>query len=96
VIDGVTVTAPSPVPLAGDTASQDTGSEAVHDSVPPPVFDTAMVLAAGALPPVVAENDSEAGDVDSTGGDGGATVNVTGIIFGEPATPPALTVTSVV
>ena len=53
-------------------------------------------MAAGALPPVVAENESDAGEVDRAGGDGGATLNVTGIVFGEPATAPAVIVTSVV
>ena len=33
---------------------------------------------------------------DSAGGVGGSTVKVTGIVFGEPVAPAAVTVTSVV
>ena len=37
-----------------------------------------------------------AGVTDSAGGVGGSTVSVTGIVFGEPVAPAAVTVTSVV
>ena len=94
--DGVTVTVPAFVPLPGDTLIQAALSDAVQSIDPLPVFDTANVFAAGDAPPAVAENESVVGVTASTGGAGGSTVNVTGIVFGEPATPAAVTVTSVV
>ena len=54
---------------------------------------TASVFAAGALPPTVAANASEAGATASAGGAGAVTVSVTGIVAGAPATPGAATVT---
>jgi hypothetical protein len=71
-MDGVTVTVPPFVPLAGATLSQLALSDAVQFMDPPPVLETVIVFAAGLAPPAVAENDSEAGVVDSTGGGGGA------------------------
>jgi hypothetical protein len=96
LIDGVTVIVPAPVPLAGDTLSQLALSDAVQSSVPEPAFDTLSVFAAGLEPPAVALNDRLVGDTDSDAGAGGSTVSVTGIVFGEPFAPDALTVTSVV
>src|SRR4051812_6497333 len=64
--------------------------------VPPPVFATASVLAAGSAPPCVALNERLDGVTDSAGGVGALTVNVTGIVAGEPPAPLAVTVTSVV
>ncbi len=57
------------------------------------MFVTASVFAAGALPPTVAANESEAGATASAGGAGAVTVSVTGIVAGAPATPGAATVT---
>ncbi len=94
MIDGVTVTDPAPVPLPGETDSHGTPSEADQLSVPAPVFATSIVFAAGEAPPEVPLKDSAAGDTESTGG-GGSTTNVTGIVFGEPLAPAAVTVTSV-
>ena len=96
VIDGVAVIVPALVPLAGDTLSQLALSDAVQSIEPPPVLLTDKVLAAGLAPPCVALNDRLAGVTDSAGGVGGSTVNVTGIVFGEPVAPGAVTVTSVV
>ena len=96
MIDGVTVTVPAFVPLPGDTLSQLTPSDAVQSIDPPPVFETANVLAAGDAPPAVPLNDSVAGVTDSAGGVGGSTVNVTATVFGEPVAPADATVMSVV
>jgi hypothetical protein len=96
LIDGVTVTVPAFVPLAGATLSQLALSDAVQFSEPPPVFETASVFAAGLGPPATAENESAAGDTDNAGGVGASSVSVTGIVFGEPVTPVAVTVTSAV
>ena len=63
---------------------------------PPPVLLTESVLAAGLGPPCVAVKDRLVGDTVSVGGVGGSTVKVTGIVFGEPPAPVAVTVTSVV
>src|SRR4051812_30568946 len=64
--------------------------------VPPPVFATLSVWAAGAAPPAVAVNVRPAGVTDSAGGRTGSTVNVTGMVLGDPAAPGAVTVMSVV
>jgi hypothetical protein len=50
---------------------------------------------AGLAPPAVAEKLRLAGVTESTGA-GGPTVNVTGIVLGEPVAPGAVTVMSVV
>ena len=90
----VTVTAWGAEPLAGATDSHAASSDAVKLSVPPPVFVTSIVLPAGALPPTVAANASDAGDTASAGGGGCAlTVSVTGTVAGEPCAPAAVTVT---
>ena len=68
MIDGVTVTVPAFVPLPGDTLSQLTPSDAVQSIDPPPVFETANVLAAGDAPPAVPLNDSVAGVTDRPAG----------------------------
>jgi hypothetical protein len=94
LIDGVTVTVPEFVPLAGATLSQLAFSDAVQSSEPPPVFEIDSVLAAGLAPPCVAENDSAEGDTDSAGGVGGSSVSVTVTVFGEPVAPEAASVMS--
>ena len=96
VIDGVTVIVPAFVPLVGDTLSHVALSDAVQSIVSPPVLLTASVLAAGSEPPAVAVKARLAGVTDSAGGVGGSTVRVTGMVFGEPVAPDAVTVTSVV
>src|SRR3954463_12364592 len=93
---GVTVSVAGAVALAGVTASHAASSDAVTSSVPPPVLVTATVLAAGLVPPAAAVKASVVGETDSAGGVGGSTVKVTGIVFGEPVAPVAVTVTSVV
>jgi hypothetical protein len=96
-IDGVTVTVPLCVPLAGESDSHVASSLAVQFRVPPPVLVTEIVFAAGLAPPCVAENDKLAGEADNTGGvGGGSSVSVTGIVFGDPVAPAAVTVTSAV
>ena len=88
MIDGVTVTVPGVRCRSRATRSATSApSEAVQSIDPPPVLDTATVFAAGLGPPAVAEKDSVVGVTDSTGGVGGSTVSVTGIVFGEPDTP---------
>jgi hypothetical protein len=94
LIDGVTVTVPAFVPLAGDTLSHDAPSDAVQSSEPPPVLETDSVLAAGFAPPWVAEKDSAEGDTDSAGGVGGSSVSVTVTVLGEPDAPAAASVMS--
>src|SRR3954463_5591706 len=93
---GVTVSVAGAVALAGVTASHAASSDAVTSSVPPPVLVTATVLAAGLVPPAAAVKASVVGETDNAGGVGGLTVRVTGIVFGEPVAPVAVTVTSVV
>src|SRR4051794_40098353 len=51
------------------------------------------VLAPGPAAPSVAVNASDVGATASAGGCGGATVSVTGIVFGDPVAPAAVTVT---
>ena len=75
------------MPLAGDTLNQVWLSDAVQFNVPPPVFDTFTVCAAGLAPPAVAVNDRLAGATANTG-DAGFTVSVTSTVFGEPVAPP--------
>jgi hypothetical protein len=87
---------PELVPLAGDTLSHVALSDAVHGMDPPPVLLTDSVLAAGLEPPAVALNDRLDGVTESAGGTGASSVNVTGIVFGEPSAPVAVTVMSVV
>jgi hypothetical protein len=96
LIAGVTVIVPELVPLAGDTLSQLAVSDAVQSMDPPPVLLTASVLAAGLEPPAVPLNDRLVGDTERAGGVGASSVNVTGIVLGEPVAPAAVTVTSVV
>ena len=93
MIDGVTVSVAGAVALAGVTASHAASSDAVTSSVPPPVFVTATVLAAGLDPPCVALNDRLAGETASAGGAGGSTVSVTAIVLGEPVAPAVVAVT---
>src|SRR3954452_1184392 len=85
---GVTVSVCGAVPEAGDTVIHVASSEAVNDSVPAPVLDTSIVLAAGSVPPAVAENDRLDGETPSTGC-GGSTVSVTATVLGEPLVPAA-------
>src|ERR1700754_3843428 len=80
------------LPLAGVTLSQAASSDVVKLSVPPPVLVTATVCAAGSAPPAVAVKLRPAAPPASTGG-GGATTKVTGMLFGEPVAPVAVTVT---
>jgi hypothetical protein len=47
----------------------------------------------GAPAPSIAENERLVGVTDSAGGAGGLSVSVTGIVFGDPLTPAAVTVT---
>ena len=75
------------MPLAGDAESHAASSVVVNESVPPPVLAIASDLAAGAAPPSTTAKARFAGVTDSAGGCGGSTVSVTGISFGEPATP---------
>ena len=86
-----TVSVCGAVPDAGVTDSHGASSDAVKESVPPPVFVTLSVLVAGLAPPAVAENDRLAGDTEIAGA--AATVRVTGICFGEPWVPAEVTVT---
>jgi hypothetical protein len=83
---------PALLPEAGDTVSHAALLLAVHASVPPPVFETPTVFAAGFDPPAVPENQSDAEDNVSAGG--AATLNVTLIVLGEPVAPGAVTVTT--
>ena len=57
------------------------------------MFATLSGFAAGAAPPTVAANASDAGVTASAGGAGAPTVSVTGIAAGAPVTPGAATVT---
>jgi hypothetical protein len=95
-MDGVTVSVAGAEALAGVTVSQAASSDAVTSRLPLPVFVTDTVLAAGFAPPCVALKASVAGVTASAAGAGGSTVKVTGTVLGEPATPVAVTVTSVV
>jgi hypothetical protein len=62
-------------------------------SVPPPVFVTVALCAAGFAPPCTALMLSVVGDTDKTaGGTDGATVRVTATVNGEPWAPGAVTV----
>ena len=65
------VTSLGAAPLAGDSVSHGTSSDAVKFSVPPPVLDTVTVFEAGDAPPAVPLNVNDAGDTDSAGGGGG-------------------------
>ena len=94
MIDGVTVTVPAFVPLAGDTLIQVALSDAVQSSEPPPVFETASVLAAGLAPPWVAENDRRAGRPTARAASADRASSVTVTVFGEPVAPGAVSVTS--
>src|SRR4051794_24647441 len=96
LIDGVTVIVPVFVPVAGDRLSHVALSDAVQSIDPPPVLLTESVLAAGSDPPAVAVKARLEGVTDRAGGVGGSTVRVTGMVFGEPVAPDAVTVTSVV
>jgi hypothetical protein len=96
VIDGVTVSVAGAVALAGVTVSHAASSDAVTSKVPLPPFVTDTVFAAGLAPPCVALNARVVGETASAGGAGGSTVKVTGIVFGDPDAPAAVTVTSVV
>ncbi len=82
-IDGVAVTVPGAVPLAGLSDSQDADSVALQLIVPPPVFVTSKLCADGFAPPWVAVNDMVVLDTASTGG-AGFTVSATSTVFGEP------------
>ena len=86
-----TVRSRGAVPDAGVTDSHGASSEAVKESVPPPLLATLSVLDAGLVPPAVAEKDRLAGVTESAGA--AATVSVTGICFGEPVVPVEVTVT---
>ncbi len=70
-------------------------SVALQLSVPPPVFVTSKLCAAGLAPPCVAVNDMLVRDTASAGG-AGFTVSATSIVFGEPVAPAAVTVIWVV
>ncbi len=83
---------PAPVPLTGDSVSQVWLSLTVQLRVPPPVFDTLTLCAAGFAPPAVAVKLRLAGVMARTGV-AGFTVSVTATVFGEPLAPVAVTVT---
>jgi hypothetical protein len=75
------VTAPFPVPEAGETASQAALSLALQFRVPPPVLLMLRVLAAGLLPPCWAVKDRLVGLAPIAGGTGAAvTVSATGTV----------------
>ena len=78
-------------PLAGVTVSQLASSAAVKLRLPPPVFVTLSVLAAGFAPPAVPLKASDAGVTASAGA--GSTTSVTVTSRGEPAAPADVTVT---
>ena len=84
------------LPARGVTDSHGASSATVKVSVPPPVLVTDTFCAPGFAPPCVAVKRALAGVTASAGGGGGSTVNVTGIVRGEPPRPRRLTVTSVV
>ena len=93
-IAAATVSSPAPVPLPGVTDSHGASSEAVHDSVPPPVLLTVKARVAGAAPPCVAAKARLPGVTASAGpGGAGSTVSVTGTLRGEPLAPAAVIVT---
>src|ERR687888_506106 len=92
VTDGLTESVAGAVALAGVTVSHDASSDAVTSNVPPPVFVTDTVCAAGFAPPCTAVKARLVGETDSAGGVGGSTVSVTGMVFGEPVAPVAVTV----
>ena len=71
-----------------DSDNQAAVSLASNVSVPPPVLDTASVLAAGLVPPWTPLNDRAPGATSSTGG-GDSTVSVTGIERGALSAPAA-------
>ena len=62
--------------------------------MPPPVFETFTVCAAGFAPPAVAVNDTRGRTANT--GVAGFTVSVTATVFGEPVAPAAVTVTVLV
>ncbi len=77
----LTVTAPFPVPEAGETASQVVLGLALQLKVPPPVLLIFRVLAMGLPPPCWAVKDRLVGLAPIAGGTGAAvTVNVTGTV----------------
>jgi hypothetical protein len=79
-VAALTVSAPGPVPEAGDRTSQAALSLALHVRVPPPVLLMLRVWAAGFPLPCCAVNDRLLGPVPIAGGTGaGVTVKVTGI-----------------
>src|SRR4051794_27870042 len=80
------------VPLGGVTVSHGWSVAAVQFSVPPPVLLTEIDCDGGLEPPETAANVRLPGEVARTGV-AGLTVNVTGIVLGEPLTPAADTVT---
>jgi hypothetical protein len=82
------------VPLAGETLNHVESVAAVKLSVPPPVFETLTLCAAGFAPPCTAFMLSVVGETDNTaGGTGCDTIRVTVIVDGEPCAPAAVTVT---
>src|SRR5919205_1135927 len=93
---GATDSVAGAVAVAGVTVSHDASSETLTSSEPLPVLVTDAFCAAGFVPPCVALNGRLVGVTDSAGGVGAATVNVTGIVFGEPPAPAAVTVMLVV
>ena len=88
----VSVSVAGALPLLEPTESQELLLEVVKLSVPPPVFDTFTEAGAGLVGLFcVPLNETLVAESDKTGC-GGATMNVTGIIAGEPCAPVALTV----
>ena len=86
------VTAPLPVPDAGETVNQVALSLADQLKVPPPVLLMLTVWAAGLAPPWVAAKERLVGLVPRAGGTGAVvTVNVTGTVTEEA--PAALSIT---
>ena len=77
-------------PAPGVTVSHGASSETAQFRPP---LETVSVFVVGSAPPRVAVNARLDGVTDSVGGAGGATVSVTGTVFGEPVAPGALIVT---
>ncbi len=74
VMCGETVTVAGALPEAGVAASQEAAPvEVVKLSVPLPPLEMAVVLLAGAAPPVVAVNESVVGVTCKAGGGGSVT-----------------------
>jgi hypothetical protein len=82
------------VPLLGVTDSHEESLLAVKVKLPPPIFVTFAVDAAGFVPlDCVAANDKVVGETDNAGAEaGGDTLKVTVMLAGELWAPAAVTV----